>query len=188
MEKKNILYKNKICNLSLQDTYTLFKNFLYHKCKNWTYLYDIDDLMQISFLGLYKAFNSYDLSKNIEFHKFASVVIENELRMNHRKESKHSLNIALNALPKDDYYIFENLFIDNTSYENIALNNIYTEKLNKELSNLTPLDKKLIIDICFKNKTRKVLAKELNVVPHTIARKHKIALAKIQAAMGTDLQ
>lgn len=55
-----------------------------------------EDLVSIGTIGLIKAINTYDLSKNIKLSSYASRCIENEILMHFRGSRKSALNISLN--------------------------------------------------------------------------------------------
>ena len=55
-----------------------------------------EDLVSIGTIGLIKAINTYDISKNIKLSSYASRCIENEILMHFRGNRKSSLNISLN--------------------------------------------------------------------------------------------
>ena len=51
---------------------------------------DIDDLISVGAIGLIKAVQSYDVSKNIKLATYASRCIENEILMFIRKKTKQN--------------------------------------------------------------------------------------------------
>lgn len=55
-----------------------------------------DDLVSIGTIGLIKAINTYDLSKNIHLSSYASRCIENEILMHFRNAKKSAQDISLN--------------------------------------------------------------------------------------------
>ena len=55
-----------------------------------------EDLVSIGTIGLIKAINTYDPSKNIKLSSYASRCIENEILMHFRGNRKSALNISLN--------------------------------------------------------------------------------------------
>ena len=56
---------------------------------------NIEDLVSIGTIGLMKAINSYDLSKNIKLATYASRCIENEILMYLRKNNKIKAEISI---------------------------------------------------------------------------------------------
>lgn len=68
-----------------------------HIIKKYYQNYDgQEDLVSIGTIGLIKAINTYDLSKNIKLSSYASRCIENEILMHFRGNRKSSQNISLN--------------------------------------------------------------------------------------------
>lgn len=57
---------------------------------------DQDDLVSIGTIGLIKAINTFDISKNIKLSSYASRCIENEILMYFRNIKKTSQDISLN--------------------------------------------------------------------------------------------
>lgn len=57
---------------------------------------DQDDLVSIGTIGLIKAINTFDISKNIKLSSYASRCIENEILMHFRNIKKTSQDISLN--------------------------------------------------------------------------------------------
>ena len=57
---------------------------------------DQDDLVSIGTVGLIKAINTYDLSKNIKLSSYASRCIENEILMHFRNLRKTAQDVSLN--------------------------------------------------------------------------------------------
>lgn len=55
-----------------------------------------DDLVSIGTIGLIKAIDTYDLSKNIKLSSYASRCIENEILMHFRNIRKSSQDVSLN--------------------------------------------------------------------------------------------
>ena len=53
----------------------------------------IEDLVSIGTIGLIKAINTFDLSKNIRLSSYASICIENEILMHFRYSRKSSQDI-----------------------------------------------------------------------------------------------
>ena len=48
MDRKPIKLKNKIRNMSIEEVYQQFKNFIYKQCQSWLGKYEFDDLYQAS--------------------------------------------------------------------------------------------------------------------------------------------
>ena len=68
-----------------------------HIIKKYYQNYDgQEDLVSIGTIGLIKAINTYDLSKNIKLSSYASRCIENEILMHFRGNRKSSQNLSLN--------------------------------------------------------------------------------------------
>ncbi|WP_317050722.1 sigma factor, partial [Clostridium neonatale] len=67
MDRKPIKLKNEIKEMTAEEVCKYFEGLVYNLCKRWTIRYDIEDLKQIGFIGLVKAYKAYDISKNVLF-------------------------------------------------------------------------------------------------------------------------
>lgn len=59
--------------------------------------YDKDELVAIGLIGLIKAVDSFDISRNLRFSTYASICINNEIKMFMRKGKKYSNDISLDS-------------------------------------------------------------------------------------------
>lgn len=85
---------------------------------------DQDDLVSIGTIGLIKAINTFDISKNIKLSSYASRCIENEILMHFRNLKKTSQDISLNEaidMDKDgnSLSLFDVLSVDDDILDNI---------------------------------------------------------------------
>ncbi|MGN1358275.1 MAG: sigma-70 family RNA polymerase sigma factor [Bacilli bacterium] len=74
----------------------------YYRC-------DFDDLFQLGMIGLVKAIDNFDMSKEYEFSTFASKCIDNEMLMYLRKNSKNRDMLSIDDTPEDGYSLKETL-------------------------------------------------------------------------------
>lgn len=104
----------------------------YHNSK-----YDPDDLISIGTIGLIKAINTFDNSKNIRLSSYASRCIENEILMYFRNSKKTSLDLSINEPVETDKNGNILTLIDTISSDecisDIVEGKIDVEKLNKYL-------------------------------------------------------
>ncbi|MGN2368927.1 sigma-70 family RNA polymerase sigma factor [Clostridium cagae] len=183
MERKPIKLKNETRDMTIEEVYIQFKNFIYKICQSWLGKYEFDDLTQAAFIGLNKAYESYDISKDILFLTYASMVINNELKIYHRKNKKHGNNISLSTTysSKDnDSLELEDMLADQTNYENIAITNIECEDLRLAIQKLNSEDKRIVELIAFNYKNQKEVSEELNLSQSAISRKYKKAIEKLR--------
>lgn len=99
--------------------------------------YEQDDLVSIGTIGLIKAVNTFDSSKNIKFATYASRCIQNEILMFFRKNKKR----------KNDVYLDEVLSYDGDGNELSLVDTIGTDKeeVEEEIEGKDTF--KLVIDI-----------------------------------------
>lgn len=185
MERKPIKLKNEIRDMSIEEVYEQFKNLIYKQCQSWLGMYEFDDLQQVAFIGMQKAYKTYDVKKDVLFLTYASTAISNELKIYHRKNKKHLDTFSLNKTFsfKDDEMEYIDTIADNVNYEEIAFNNIECENLIKALEKLDPEERKLIEDLGLKSKTQREVSERLNLSQSRISRKYKITIEKIRKIM-----
>lgn len=184
MDRKLIKLKDGTKNMTLEEVYEQFKRLIYKVCQTWKGKYEIEDLSQVAFIGLNKAYKNYSIERDILFITYASMIINNELRMYHRKEKKHEGNISMNAALNDsDGLELETIISDDKNYENIAISNIECGKLKLAIMQLSERERKVIEDIDFKYKKQIEIARELNLNQPSISRIYKSALSKLRQIM-----
>ena len=147
-------------------------------------LCDKDDLISAGVIGLIKAVDSYDITKNIKFATYASRCIDNEIRLSFRKVRKH-----LNLLRLDNYVncISDTTFVELLCDEKDFFENVFTkeeyEMVRKIISEL-PLKEKIIVQMYFGFNGRKYtqveMAKEVNISQSYLSRVIKDILNKIK--------
>ena len=107
---------------------------------------NIEDLISIGTIGLMKAINSYDLSKNIKLATYASRCIENEILMYLRKNNKIKTEISIDEpinvdSEGNDLSLGDILGTDNDSiYKSIEV----ADRLGISQSYISRLEKKVI--------------------------------------------
>lgn len=95
------------------------KNLVYHLLKNYSIRPDdYDDIVQIGMIGLMKAVDTFDESRNFKFTTYAGRVIHNEIRMYFRKSKKYTKDISMNTVVGEgknaEELILEDTIQDNT--------------------------------------------------------------------------
>lgn len=108
------------------------------------YNVEFDDAVSISYIGLIKAAEHFDASRNVKFSTYAIKCILTEFRKELRKQSKRVDTVSLNTLISDNSDLsFADLFPDdNNPYLDIE----YNEILQKCLSKLTDREKEIILE------------------------------------------
>ena len=160
-----------------------------HIVKKYTNDDDIqDDLISIGTIGLIKAIDSYNLSKDTKITTYAARCIENEILMYFRSNKKNNNVVSLNDAIGFDKDGNEVNLIDIMPDKNRDIIEILHEKDNiKDL-------KKYLVDLSFREKqiiikryglfnqreqTQKSIAKELGISRSYVSRIEKRALTKI---------
>ena len=179
--KTNPNYRNKLIEHNLRLVAHIVKKFE-------TKYKDTDDLIGIGTIGLIKAIDSYDVSKNIKITTYAARCIENEILMFFRSNKKYGNEVSLNdyiGVDKDGNAIS---LIDVMPDDGIDLttkvsNNIDIESLIKYLDILKDAEKNIIIRryglFNEKEATQKEIADDMGISRSYVSRIEKRALFKL---------
>lgn len=134
-QEKLIKVEDEYVVMTFDEVFEKYKNMIHEICNKWKNIIDYGDLFQVASIGLYKAFNDYDLSKGIEFSTVAYTYIRNEIRRFYREAKRHFGYLSLNQsiyydgndeqinVIKDDG--FEDTVLDEISREQ-DLTRVYT--------------------------------------------------------------
>lgn len=179
--KTKPIYRNKLIEHNLRLVAHIVKKFE-------TKYKDTDDLIGIGTIGLIKAIDSYDVSKNIKITTYAARCIENEILMFFRSNKKYGNDVSLNdyiGVDKDGNAIS---LIDVMPDDGIDLttkvsNNIDVESLIKYLDILKDTEKNIIIrryGLFNENEaTQKEIADDMGISRSYVSRIEKRALFKL---------
>ncbi|NCI20795.1 sigma-70 family RNA polymerase sigma factor [Clostridium botulinum] len=189
--KKNIkINKNNIEKLSFEEVLKKYSNLITKYAYKWI-KYGFEDIKQIAHLAVWKAFNTYDISKNINFSTYANKIISTEIllhiRDNYQKgwEMDSVSNSLDNIIYNDGEK--EQRFIDNI--EDIKAEDELVNKshINLILNKLPQSDKNLIVDYYLRDKSQTEIAIEREVSQTQICRKIKSILTYLKLREGTEI-
>ena len=156
-----------------------------------SYIIDKKDFVSVGIIGLIKAVDNFDLSKNIEFSSFAVKCIDNEILMFLNKNTKYLETDSIDRVISEDQDGSELRVIDLlVSDENIADDYEYSEVLDILISLVEKLPEKeqSIIKhyygICnSKMMNQKDLATLIGVDKSVISKRQKAILEKLRAML-----
>lgn len=181
MEKGDKNARNKLIEHNLRLVAHIVKKFDSLK-------YIQDDLIGIGTVGLIKAVDSYNKSKNIKLTTYAAKCIQNEILMYLRKSSKWSHDISLNetlGYDKDGnpVYLGDIIKSSGEDFTDLEYKKENLESLKKYLGVLNKRER-YIIDERFglnntKSKTQKDIANEMHISRSYVSRLEKRALSKM---------
>ena len=154
---------------------------------------DVSDLVSVGAIGLMKAVNSFDPSKNIKLATFASRCIENEILMHLRKVVKRKCEISLDEPINVDVEGNELLLSDvvgtdpDAVYKEIEKKD-EIEELYRSFETLTKREK-TIIKLRYglmdsEEKTQKEIADMMGISQSYISRLEKKVLGKLKKEMA----
>lgn len=121
---------------NIKIAYKVLSSYKMYEC--------LEDLKQEALLGLWKAVNNFDKTKNLRFSTFAYRVIQNEINYYLRKAKKHKNNISLATPICDDLSIEDTLEDEKNRIENLIESIAYKDKYSKLMRHLKEEDKKII--------------------------------------------
>ena len=149
-----------------------------------------EDLVSIGTIGLIKAIDSFDLSKNIKLSSYASRCIENEILMHFRNIKKSSQDVSLNDTIDTDkdgnpLTLMDIMAVDDDILDNIDRDMNLRVLYDYVASELSEREREIIIyryglfghDVL----TQRELAKRLNISRSYISRIEKKALEKLRS-------
>lgn len=137
---KKIILKEGIKEMSCEDVCIKFENLIYkmaHKYKNCG---EFEDLSQIAYIGLIKAYKTYDYTKGILFITYAMRIIINDFLKIFRKNKNSSIITSLQYEFEDNLELLD-MIDDGINYEEETLNKVIVKKVINKLKNI---DKKII--------------------------------------------
>ncbi|ACA57441.1 sigma-70 family RNA polymerase sigma factor [Clostridium botulinum] len=190
MKKDIKVNKNNIEKLSFEEVLKKYSNLITKYAYKWI-KYGFEDIKQIAHLAVWKAFNTYDISKNINFSTYANKIISTEIllhiRDNYQKgwEMDSVSNSLDNIIYNDGEK--EQRFIDNIEDTNAEDELVNKSHINLILNKLPQSDKNLIIDYYLRDKSQTEIAIEREVSQTQICRKIKSILAYLKLREGTEI-
>ena len=156
----------------------------------------IEDLISIGTIGLIKAINTFNPTKNIKLATYASRCIENEILMYIRKSSNQKCEISIDEPINVDWDGNELLLSDilgsdgDSVYSDLEIDED-RKTVKKAISELNDRDK-LIITLRFglntgKEKTQKEVADMLGISQSYISRLEKRIISKLKHDIGNKI-
>ncbi len=149
----------------------------------------VEDLISIGTIGLIKAINTFNPSKNIKLATYASRCIENEILMYLRKNQIKKCEISIDEPLNVDWDGNELLLSDILGTENDAIYHRIEEEVDKTLlmqaMNKLSMREKMIMELRFglnhqKEKTQKEVADFLGISQSYISRLEKRIILKLK--------
>lgn len=157
---------------------------------------DIEDLTSIGTIGLIKAINTYNPSRNIKLATYASRCIENEILMFLRKNSRQRTEVSIDEPLNVDWDGNELLLSDILGTDSDVIQKNLDDEIDRELlaaamMKLSRREKK-IMEMRFglnnqKEKTQKEVADMLGISQSYISRLEKRILSRLKKEISRML-
>jgi len=155
---------------------------------------DQDDLVSIGTIGLIKAINTFDLSKNIKLSSYASRCIENEILMFFRNIRKNAQDVSLNEAIDTDkdgnpLTLMDIMAVEDNIIDQLDLK-INSQRLKEMLSSVLDNREQTVIILRYGLKgdeplTQREVAKLLNISRSYVSRIEKKALQILRKKFDT---
>ena len=172
---KLIKLKGEIREMTCSEVYEQFKKFIYKTAYGFLNSgEDIEDLIQISNIGLVKAFNSYNVESKNLFMTYLAIVVNNQVLMHLRKIKKFK-----NETSFDDPLCIDadgnpltllEIIKDPEECEEIVFKEIADIELKKFISELRPINKRILELYFFSDMKQPQIVKELSLSQSYISR------------------
>lgn len=189
MKKKLLFKNNEIKYYNINDTCEEFNGLVINIGKkyynNSYYYYELDDVIQIGRIGLIKAYNTYNIDKNILFSTYAYRCISQEILNFIRDEKRKinydlTLNNAINSECEDEKI---SLLIDyKTNIENDINNKIILKLIQNKLNSLKERDRQIIL-MAIKGYKQKDIVEAINCTINIV----KNVIKKFRKELNADL-
>jgi RNA polymerase sigma factor (sigma-70 family) len=188
MEKKliklKINSKEEIKEMTIDEVYMQFQDYVYKVSHSWEKQYEFDDLVQIGFLGMAKAYRTYDVKKDVLFLSYSATIINNELLMYNRKNKKHNDCVSYFDLFNfndngDSPVAFIETIQDDTNYEDTAVNNVRCIEIQLAINKLDSKRQDIVKSIAFNEEKQADIAERLNLSQSYVSRLYKKAVKQI---------
>ena len=155
----------------------------YYRC-------DFDDLFQLGMIGLVKAIDNFDMTKEYEFSTYASKCIDNEILMYLRKNSKNRTLISIDDSPEEGYSLKETLR-DEYDLEEDCIDREMVLVIRNKVSELSDRER-LIVSLYYgidsdRRYTQTEIAEILGVDKATISRNLGKILNKLKKELSDEI-
>jgi RNA polymerase sigma factor (sigma-70 family) len=185
LEKEKLLkIEGEYIVMTFEMVFKRYKNMIYKVCNRWKGTAEYNDLFQVASIGLYKAFNSYDLTKNIEFSTVAFTYIKNEIRTFYREARRHFGYLSLNEPSYDEGNMQFIDSIKDDSFEENILEEISKEqdlsRIYTAMRHLTERQKSIFTKYYIEGKTMQEIADHFGFHVSYVGKVIKNSLKKIK--------
>ena len=176
---KKIVLKDSIKEMSCEDICDKLKLLIYKLAHNYNNCGEFEDLTQIAYMGLIKAYNNYDYAKGVLFETYASIIIRNDFLIAFRKTKKLNEIESLQSNKSEEGIELSETLNDKVNYENFALNKI---AINKVINQAKEIDKQ-IISLKKKGLSYTDISNKINLSENAISKRLRRVCKKIKEEM-----
>lgn len=153
---------------------------------------DLDEFFSVGLIGLIKAVDTYDISKNVEFSSYANCCIQNEFHLFFRKNQKNikeAISLDAPLLNGESDASLSDFIIDFSSDTNEIYERKETIQEIRKIVAQLPDKEKEIIYLYFgfygnKEYSQREIAKKLNISYSYVSKIIKTVLCKLKKKMN----
>lgn len=169
-----------------ENIITTFEGYIYTVASSY-YIkgYDMDDLLQLGRISVYKAIKLYDLNKSSNGFMYYTInAVKNNFLYEFRKCKKYNYESSLNAKSEDSALEYIDYIEDSANTEEDYEKKIIKEELTKAIKSLPQPEQDIIIWEYYLNKNLKEYA-NLKNLKYSYIIYHKKKALKLIAMTGT---
>ena len=186
---KEILIGGKIEFLTEDEVCIKFKPMIIKEVKSWSKYYDYDDMFQISYIGLLKAYRKYDIKFGYSFSTVAISYIRYEMLRETRTERRRKKKGKVMFLSLNKVIGFSNNIpveiVDISKDKENIIDKVENKIFLTKIINSLPKEEKRIIKLIYmEDKTQVQVAKELDITQVQVSRKLKRIFKNIREQLG----
>lgn len=150
--KKLIRCKNGIeKEMTLEEVIKEFDKMVHTKdVIKWCSHYEKDDLTQMAYMGLMKAYKYYDISQNMSFVSYSKKVIQDSIANTYKKDKRQkrggdvvTCSIYSNVNDTEDMEMIETIKDETCNCEALALASITNEKIIEVFNTFSDKEKEM---------------------------------------------
>lgn len=179
--RKLIKLKDETKEMNCSEVYEQFKNYIYKTAIGFLNTGEtLEDLIQISNIGLVKAFNTYKFESENLFMTYMAIVVNNQVLMHLRKIKKFKKETSYDNYISTDsegkqLTLLEKLK-DPIIYEDVVLDNMENLKIKALVERLNPKKREIIKSFYFSNMNQTEIGEKFNLSQSYMSRLIKESL------------
>lgn len=150
--KKLIKCKNDINKeMTIEEVLEEFGGVTVQPCNKWKHTYELDDLKQMAYMSIMKAYEHYDIKKNIPFVKYSAKIINNDIINYHKLQDRQKkgkdiifTSLYANVDNTEDLRLLDTIKDEQCDIEKTVLDQIINDKIMNAIKRFTKEEQEMI--------------------------------------------